>query len=48
MSIPYIKTGDAIKGYNDSKLAQSERADCVVRAIASAYEMEYDLSLRHI
>jgi hypothetical protein len=48
MSIPYIKTGDAIKGYNDSQLAKSERADCVVRAIASAYEMEYDLAHKFV
>ena len=33
-SIPYTSTSLAIKGYADSKLAQSERGDCVVRAIA--------------
>jgi hypothetical protein len=42
MSIPYTATSLAIKGYSDSKLAQSERADCVVRAIASAYDIPYD------
>lgn len=41
-TIPYIPTALAIKGYSDSKLAQSERGDCVVRAIASAYDMTYD------
>lgn len=40
--IPYTKTSVAIKGYGDSKLAKSERGDCVVRAIASAYDIEYD------
>lgn len=40
--IPYTKTSLAIKGYQDSQLAKSERADCVVRAIASAYEIDYD------
>jgi len=42
MSIPYTSTSQAIKGYSDSPLAKSERADCVVRAIASAYDLEYD------
>jgi len=41
-SIPYTSTSLAIKGYADSKLAQSERGDCVVRAIASAYDLAYD------
>ena len=41
-SIPYTSTSLAIKGWADSKLAQSERADCVVRAIASAYDLPYD------
>ena len=42
MSIPYTSTSQAIKGWADSPLAKSERADCVVRAIASAYDIEYD------
>jgi hypothetical protein len=42
MSIPYTSTSQAIKGYSDSPLAKSERNDCVVRAIASAYDIEYD------
>ena len=42
MSIPYTATSQAIKGYTDSTLAKSERADCVVRAIASAFDLEYD------
>jgi hypothetical protein len=42
MKIPYTATSEAIKGYSDSALARSERADCVVRAVASAYGMEYD------
>lgn len=42
MSIPYTSTSQAIKGYADSPLAKSERADCVVRAIASAFDLEYD------
>lgn len=42
MSIPYTATSLAIKGYADSKLAKSEKSDCVVRAIASAFDLEYD------
>jgi hypothetical protein len=41
MSIPYTSTSQAIKGYSDSALAKSETNDCVVRAIASAYDIEY-------
>jgi len=42
MSIPYTSTSQAIKGYADSPLAKSETNDCVVRAIASAFDLEYD------
>jgi hypothetical protein len=42
MSIPYTSTSQAIKGYSDSPLAKSERNDCVVRAIASAFDIEYN------
>jgi len=40
--IKYIPTKDAIIGYSESKIAQSESNDCVVRAIASSFEMHYD------
>ena len=42
MKLPYTATSEAIKGYSDSALAKSERSDCVVRAVASAYDMLYD------
>ncbi len=42
MKLTSISTQDAIRGYSDSKIAKSEKSDCVVRAIASAYELEYD------
>jgi uncharacterized C2H2 Zn-finger protein len=42
MKIPYTATSIAIKGYSESPLAKSERADCVVRAVASAYDIHYD------
>jgi len=42
MSIPYTSNSQAIKGYADSPLAKSETNDCVVRAIASAFDLEYN------
>ena len=42
MSIPYTSTSLAIKGYTDSPLAKTETNDCVVRAIASAFDLEYN------
>lgn len=42
LKLPYTKTSQAIKGYSESTIAKKERADCVVRAIASASGMEYD------
>jgi hypothetical protein len=42
MSIPYTSTSQAIKGYTESPLAKSETNDCVVRAIASAFDLHYD------
>jgi hypothetical protein len=40
--LPYCNTSDAIKGYSESIIAKNESNDCVVRAIASAFEIEYD------
>jgi hypothetical protein len=40
--LPYCKTSDAIIGYEQSELAKSEHNDCVVRALASAYEIPYE------
>ena len=42
MKLPYTSTSIAITGYSDSKIAKTERADCVVRAVASASGMTYD------
>ena len=42
MSTGYISSTEFIKGAKESSLAKSESSDCVVRAIASASEMEYD------
>jgi len=38
----FISSSNAIKGYTESKIAKSEKNDCVVRAIASASDMDYD------
>ena len=40
--LPYCNTSEAIKGYDNSPIAKSETNDCVVRAIASAFDLEYD------
>ena len=40
--LDFISTSEAIAGYTDSIIAKTERADCVVRAIASASGMAYD------
>jgi hypothetical protein len=40
--LPYCNTSEAIKGYDSSPIAKSETNDCVVRAIASAFDLEYD------
>ena len=42
--LPYCKTSEAIKGYENSVIAKSEDNDCVVRSIASAFGIDYDLS----
>jgi hypothetical protein len=38
----FISASKAIKGYAESMIAKSENNDCVVRAIASASEMDYN------
>lgn len=40
--LDYCRTSDAIEGYNDSLIARKETSDCVVRGIASAFNMKYD------
>jgi len=42
MNKGYISSTDAIKGISDSIIAKSENNDCVVRAIATATDMDYD------
>ena len=45
---PYISSSVAIKGITESKLAQSEKDDCVVRAFASAYGVTYDYAHKKV
>jgi hypothetical protein len=40
--LPYCNTSEAIKGYGNSIIAKSEDNDCVVRSIASAFDIDYD------
>ena len=40
--LPYCKTSDAIKGYSESYIAKREANDCVVKSLASGFEIEYD------
>jgi len=40
--LPYCKTSEAIKGYTESVIAKSEANDCVVRAIAAGFDIDYD------
>jgi hypothetical protein len=42
MEVQYISNNKGIKGYAESQIAKSETNDCVVRAFASSFEMEYD------
>lgn len=42
MKSQFISSDDAIKGIKESKIAKEERNDCVVRAIASAFNVEYN------
>jgi len=46
--LPYEKTGNAIKGYNDSAIARGETNDCVVRAFASSFDVSYDFAHKYV
>lgn len=41
-TIQWKSSSESIKGYAESAIAKSEKNDCVVRALASASELEYD------
>ncbi len=46
--LPYESTGNAIKGYVESKIAKGEKSDCVVRAFASSFEVSYDFAHKYV
>lgn len=46
--LPYCKTAEAIVGYENSVIAKNENKDCVVRALASAFDMSYDESHKFV
>jgi len=43
-----LRSSEHIIGYNESKTAQSEKNDCVVRAIASTFGLEYDVAHKFV
>ena len=40
--LPYCMTSEGIIGYSDSIIAKGEINDCVVRAFASCFDLQYD------
>jgi len=46
--LPYEITSKAIQGYSDSIIAKSEKADCVVRAFASSFDIPYDNAHKYV
>jgi len=43
-----ICSADHIIGYNESATAKSERNDCVVRAVASTFNLKYDTAHKFV
>lgn len=48
MTLQFTPAKDSIKNYTDSQLAKSERGDCVVRALASAFDIDYDTAHKFV
>lgn len=48
MALKFTSPGDCIKNYSKSKLAQTEKSDCVVRAFAAAADCDYDVAHRFV
>lgn len=42
MKTKYISSSEAVKGAKESVIAKSETNDCVVRAFASAFDVDYN------
>jgi len=47
-SLPYCSNDKAIKGYAESTLAKKEKNDCVVRSLASAFNIPYEDSHEYV
>lgn len=43
-----ICSADHIIGYSESAIAKGEKNDCVVRAIASTFELKYDIAHKFV
>jgi hypothetical protein len=43
-----ICSADHIIGYNESSIAKNERNDCVVRAVASTFSLNYDTAHKFV
>lgn len=46
--LPYCNRYEAIKGYTESSIAKGETNDCVVRAFASSFEVDYDFAHQYV
>lgn len=46
--LPYCNRYEAIKGYLESSIAKGETNDCVVRAFASSFEVDYDFAHQYV
>lgn len=46
--LPYSDRYEAIKGYLESSIAKGETNDCVVRAFASSFEVDYDFAHQYV
>jgi hypothetical protein len=47
-NLPYCSSHIGVIGYQDSEIAKRETNDCVVRALASAFEISYDKSHKYV
>ena len=48
MTLNFSPAKQSIKNYTSSKIAASENNDCVVRALAAAFDWDYDKSHRFV
>jgi hypothetical protein len=47
-NLPYCSSNVGIVGYESSKIAKNETNDCVVRALASSFEIPYDKAHKYV